>query len=228
MNRPGEVDLMDAVDTFFSKVAIKNKLVTEEQVAECASSGGPLGRALLAKGYISPKQHEAIHAHYLQKMGASAAGTVPAAPSSALASTAEPDDDQEGGDATVPIPAAPRSATGVDTFRAISSSGMLPAAQVGGLPSIYDLLKRAKKSGASDFHLSITTRPFMRLHGELKYMDDLPVVSADMSKTRLYEVMTPTMRKRFEERLDLDACLDFQGLGRFRSRSSDARPSSRS
>jgi len=200
---------MDAVDTFFSKVALKNKLVTEEQIAECAKAGGPIGKALVEKGYLSQKQHDAIHAHYVQKAGASASGAVPAPPTAAPAAAPEPE-------AAEAVPAAPKT-TGVDTFKGISGAGMLPAAQVGGLPSIFDLLKRAKKSGASDFHLSVMTKPFMRHHGELKYMDDLPVVSPEMAKTRLMEVMTPTMRERFQERLDLDACLDFQGLGRFRS-----------
>ncbi len=173
---------MDAVDQLFAKIAIKNKLVTEEQVKEAAAAGGPLGRALLEKGLLNEKQYAAIASHIQQKQTAPAAeGPAPAA-------------------ATVPA-----SATGVGGGGA------------GGLPPIAELLKRAKKMGASDFHLSVAAKPFVRIHGGIQFLDDLPIVSPEMSKQRIYEILSPKNRDTFEKRLDLDTCLEFPGIGRFRS-----------
>jgi twitching motility protein PilT len=184
---------MDGTDQLFAKVALKNKLVTEDQIKECSGSG-PLGKSLLEKGYLSEKQHAAIAKYVQDKLGVAEKGN-------------------GDGEKTAPLPAVGDDSSKIPAAAAPSA----PATAGGGLPPIVELLKRAKKSGASDFHLSVAAKPFMRLHGEIRFLEDLPVVKPEMSKQRIYEILTPELRERFEKRLDLDTCLEVPGLGRFRT-----------
>jgi len=80
---------------------------------------------------------------------------------------------------------------------------------------ILDLLQFVRQSGASDLHLHPFSRPIVRLDGEIR-KTDLPVMAPEDLHLLIYGFMSEFQRKTFEEELELDFAIDFQGIGRFR------------
>lgn len=184
---------MDRTETLFGKIALKNGLLNEEQLEECVSirrMGGakPLGEILLERGLINEKQFRAI-VQFIEKKAETAE-------KSQAQATAVAEEE-------APYAAAPPAS-------AAKGGGKL-------LPPITELLSRAKKMGASDVHISIATKPFVRLHGMLKFLDEYAPITPEDSQARLFEILSPEQRKRFNERLDLDTCLEIPNVGRFRT-----------
>lgn len=84
------------------------------------------------------------------------------------------------------------------------------------LPPLSDLLKQLVELGGSDLHLTINSPPCVRLHGELKPMEDLPVLGPAETKHLAYSVLSESQKHRFEETLELDFSFGMRGLARFR------------
>jgi len=80
---------------------------------------------------------------------------------------------------------------------------------------IGTLLAFAVKSGASDLHLSAHRAPMMRINGDLKLLEH-PPLSRDEVHSIIYDIMSDSRRKSFEENLELDFSFDLEGTGRFR------------
>jgi twitching motility protein PilT len=84
------------------------------------------------------------------------------------------------------------------------------------VPSLSDLLKRMVDIGASDLHITINSPPRIRLHGELKPLDNLPPLGPVDTKQLAYSVLTDSQKHRFEENLELDFSFGIKNLARFR------------
>ncbi|MGH9342348.1 MAG: type IV pilus twitching motility protein PilT [Terriglobia bacterium] len=84
------------------------------------------------------------------------------------------------------------------------------------LPSLSDLLKRLVEMGGSDLHLTVNSPPRVRLHGELKPLEDFPSLGPAETKQLAYSVLTESQKHRFEENLELDFSFAIRDISRFR------------
>jgi twitching motility protein PilT len=84
------------------------------------------------------------------------------------------------------------------------------------IPSLSELLKRMVDSGGSDLHITTNSPPRIRLHGELKPCDDLPVLGPADTKQLAYSILTDAQKHRFEENLELDFSFGIKNIARFR------------
>ncbi len=84
------------------------------------------------------------------------------------------------------------------------------------IPSLSELLKRMVDSGGSDLHITTNSPPRIRVHGELKPCDDLPVMGAADTKQLCYSILTDAQKHRFEEDLELDFSFGIKNIARFR------------
>lgn len=75
--------------------------------------------------------------------------------------------------------------------------------------------KEIEARGASDLHMVIGFPPLMRLHGELKPMDQ-PVLTPESNRKILFEILSPERQALLEKNRDLDMAYELKGVGRFR------------
>ena len=80
------------------------------------------------------------------------------------------------------------------------------------VPTLSELLKRMVEVGGSDLHLTTNSPPRIRLHGELKPCEDLPLLGPADTKQLVYSVLTDSQKHRFEENLELDFSLGSRAL----------------
>ena len=84
------------------------------------------------------------------------------------------------------------------------------------LPTLSELLKRMVDSGGSDLHITTNSPPRVRLHGELKPLEDVPPLSPADTKQLAYSILTDAQKHRFEENLELDFSFGIKNIARFR------------
>jgi twitching motility protein PilT len=85
-----------------------------------------------------------------------------------------------------------------------------------GALNLSDLLKRMVQMGGSDLHITANSPPRIRLHGELKPLEDVPLLNSTQTKQLAYSVLTEAQRHRFEEKLELDFSFGIKDIARFR------------
>jgi twitching motility protein PilT len=83
------------------------------------------------------------------------------------------------------------------------------------MATLPDLLKQMVEMQGSDLHLSISSPPQVRVHGELERMTHPDLTPTD-TKSLAYAVLTDAQKKRFEETKELDFSFGIRGLARFR------------
>ena len=81
--------------------------------------------------------------------------------------------------------------------------------------NLPDLLKTTLDLGGSDLHLSMGSPPQVRVDGHLRRLDS-PDLTADVTKSLAYSVLTDLQKKQFEETWELDLAFGLKGVGRFR------------
>ncbi|MEI7999152.1 MAG: type IV pilus twitching motility protein PilT [Candidatus Omnitrophota bacterium] len=81
--------------------------------------------------------------------------------------------------------------------------------------SLRDLLIIAIQKGASDLHLTENTPPILRIDGKLVKVE-LPALSSSQLSEIIFEGLSLSQRKQFEEAKELDFSLAMTGLDRFR------------
>ncbi len=84
------------------------------------------------------------------------------------------------------------------------------------IPTLSELLKRMVDSGGSDLHITTNSAPRIRIHGELKPLEDLPVLGPADTKQLAYSILTDAQKHRFEENLELDFSFGIKNIARFR------------
>jgi twitching motility protein PilT len=77
-------------------------------------------------------------------------------------------------------------------------------------------LKIAVEADASDLHITTHIPPRIRVHGDLRSVDQPPLNPAD-AKHLIYSMLTDKQKKHFEEKLELDFSFGIKELGRFRA-----------
>jgi len=72
------------------------------------------------------------------------------------------------------------------------------------MPKIDALFKIVIDAGATDLHLSAGAKPMIRMIGELVPIDKVPVLTDEVNKLLLYEIMEKEQQERYEKTKDLD------------------------
>ncbi len=80
---------------------------------------------------------------------------------------------------------------------------------------ISELLAFTARNSASDLHLSAGLPPMIRVHGDVRRIN-LPPMSHKEVHAMIYEVMNDSLRKRYEESLEVDFSFEVPGIARFR------------
>ena len=80
---------------------------------------------------------------------------------------------------------------------------------------INDLLKYAIDSGASDLHLSVGSKPMVRINGSMMHLN-METMTQDMMESILPQVMTDDQRNKFYKDKEIDFSTQLDGKGRFR------------
>ncbi len=79
-----------------------------------------------------------------------------------------------------------------------------------------ELLITLVDSGGSDLHLTVGIPPAIRVHGDVRHLDEFPVMHNDELQKILYAIMTQRHREQFENELELDFSYSIPGTARFR------------
>ena len=80
---------------------------------------------------------------------------------------------------------------------------------------ISQLLAFSVKNKASDLHLSAGLPPMIRVHGDVRRINVEPLAHKDVHDM-VYDIMSDSQRKAYEELLECDFSFEIQGLARFR------------
>ena len=83
------------------------------------------------------------------------------------------------------------------------------------MPSIEAFLREMIERGASDLHLTTSSPPMIRLHGQLLPLAHPPLSPTD-TKNLTYSLLTEAQKRKFEEESELDFSFGFKGVSRFR------------
>jgi twitching motility protein PilT len=83
------------------------------------------------------------------------------------------------------------------------------------VPSIEAFLREMIERGASDLHLTTSSPPMIRLHGELVGLAHPPLAATE-TKNLCYSLLTEAQKKKFEEDSELDFSFGIKGVSRFR------------
>ena len=80
---------------------------------------------------------------------------------------------------------------------------------------ISELLAFSVKNQASDLHLSSGLPPMLRVHGDVRRIN-LPAMEHKDVHSLVYDIMSDSQRKVFEENLEVDFSFEIPNLARFR------------
>jgi twitching motility protein PilT len=81
---------------------------------------------------------------------------------------------------------------------------------------ITDILEEAVKLSASDIHITVGSKPRVRKDGKIQELERFPVLTPDMSKKLIFDIMKERYRKELEENGQVDFAFGVPGVGRFR------------
>ncbi len=91
------------------------------------------------------------------------------------------------------------------------------ASKPSGEPKINRYLRRLVQMGASDLHMSSEEVPFVRLHGEMRPIEQShPRFKESEVREHLFEIITEKAKKDFHEKNDADFAHEIEGVARFR------------
>jgi twitching motility protein PilT len=80
---------------------------------------------------------------------------------------------------------------------------------------ITQLLTFAHQQGASDVHLSAGEPPMLRLHGDMKRLEHA-ALGAEETRHMVFDIMSDSVRKAYDETHDVDFSFELGDLARFR------------
>ena len=83
-------------------------------------------------------------------------------------------------------------------------------------PSIDRLLEHVVAHAASDLHVTVGSRPILRIHGTLRRIDEEPVMTPEMTREMFYRILSTEQQKHLEIKRQLDLAYSVPGLARFR------------
>src|SRR5213083_2404407 len=81
---------------------------------------------------------------------------------------------------------------------------------------IQELSGHVLELDASDLHVTVGAKPTVRVHGDLKPLDQYEILEPDQVRRMVYAILTQRQRERLEQDLELDMSYSLPGRGRFR------------
>jgi len=81
---------------------------------------------------------------------------------------------------------------------------------------INDLLKTAKKNGASDLHLKVGSYPVIRINGKLIPLTSEKRMLQEDTIAMAFSIMSARQKQKFKDHFEIDIAYSVPGLGRFR------------
>ena len=94
---------------------------------------------------------------------------------------------------------------------------MRPAADATALADINDLLRHLVAEHGSDLHLRVGEPPLIRLHGELKRIENRPKLVGRVVEAMLGAIMPDRNYTEFRDTNDTDFAYEIDGVARFRA-----------
>jgi twitching motility protein PilT len=82
--------------------------------------------------------------------------------------------------------------------------------------SIDDLLELMKARNASDLHVSVGSKPAIRVNGHVERLDEIESLTREDTQALLYQILSSEQQKNFELNRQLDFAHGVPGLARFR------------
>jgi twitching motility protein PilT len=82
--------------------------------------------------------------------------------------------------------------------------------------SIDTLLEQMVAHNASDLHVTVGSKPVLRLRGQLHRMESLPALTAEDTRHLLYRITSTEQQKQLELNRQLDMSYSIPGVARFR------------
>src|SRR6266511_202747 len=81
---------------------------------------------------------------------------------------------------------------------------------------VQELLTHVLTMDASDLHLTVGAKPTVRIHGDLKPLEQYDILEPDQVRLIVYAILTQRQRERLEQDLELDMSYSLPGRARFR------------
>ncbi|MCR4316094.1 MAG: PilT/PilU family type 4a pilus ATPase [Planctomycetes bacterium] len=186
----------------FGRIAVHNKVLTKEQLAECVTIQGmqpdkKLGDIAVELGFITEDHKKAIlkaQRQFLAQKAKEASARI----------KDEFDDDFDVAEESAPKQAKP------DT--SVVTSGNIEGAIS---PILISWLKSAVKTNASDLHLQCSLPPYFRIGGKVTLTKSDPL-TPDALLPILESAMNEEQLGHFREHHDVDFAFEVLGLSRFR------------
>lgn len=82
--------------------------------------------------------------------------------------------------------------------------------------NMHQLLSMMVNSGGSDLHITIGSKPQIRVDGVLHPLEEFSVLTSTDTKMLCYSILTESQKQKFEEQNELDFSFGIKGLSRFR------------
>jgi twitching motility protein PilT len=82
--------------------------------------------------------------------------------------------------------------------------------------SIDDLLEQMVARSASDLHVSVGSRPAIRVHGQVERLEEYDALTQEDTQQLMYQILSSEQQKNFEIKRQLDFAHGVPGLARFR------------
>lgn len=82
---------------------------------------------------------------------------------------------------------------------------------------IDEFLQLAVERGASDLHMSAGYHPCIRVDGIMTFLTDYPVLTPEVNREIINEILPDRNRAEFDETWDSDFAYELAGIGRFRA-----------
>jgi twitching motility protein PilT len=82
--------------------------------------------------------------------------------------------------------------------------------------AVQELLGHVLTMDASDLHVTVGAKPTLRIHGDLKPLEQYDVLEPDQVRRMVYAILTQRQREKLEQDLELDMSYSLPGRGRFR------------
>src|SRR5438552_13757218 len=81
---------------------------------------------------------------------------------------------------------------------------------------VQELLTHVLTMDASDLHLTVGAKPTVRIHGDLKPLEQYDILEPDQVRRMVYAILTQRQRERLGQDLELDMSYSLPGRARFR------------
>jgi twitching motility protein PilT len=119
--------------------------------------------------------------------------------------------------AAPPVPVAPKPEQGAYASVPAMAAVRPPSSSSNHLAHpIDELLEEMMSKSASDLHLTSGSSPVLRVHGEIHFLTERPVLTSQAIMALVTPILNDKAKRDFEEKHDADFAYEVPGLARFR------------